>query len=577
MKKIFVSLLVIFFSSISYSQSTFVGLVLEEIDNGGAVPGTTYRLYAELSGGLVYAVYANEANPLLIESTEDFYQDGFGGDLQSDLNSAFFMMAPTMQYDTWLTIGDAYFGQGDAVSTTPGFSAFASGSSVSLGGVPLSDDSWYKFTNDPNCQPDGNGLVLLGQFTTTGTLSGYINLQGMTDTPDNDGVGWTETNIPIPVIVPGCTDPLYVEYDALATEDDGSCATLIVNGCTDSDYLEYDASANTDDGSCATLIVNGCTDSDYLEYDASANTDDGSCATLIVNGCTDSDYLEYNASANTDDGSCITLIVNGCIDNTACNYNDQANTDNDSCVYATGCDTCSGETDGTGTVINNDADHDELAGCQDATACNFNALATDSDGLCIYTIDTCDTCGGNPLDGTGVVVNNDADGDGVCDADEVAGCQDATACNYNASATNDDSSCVFTVDVCDTCSGETDGTGVVVNNDADGDGICDADEVAGCQDATACNYNENATDDNGSWILPVGCDTCSGETDGTGVVVNNDADGDGVCDADEVAGCQDATACNYNENATDDDGSCILPVGCDTCSGETDGTGVDSK
>ena len=59
----------------------------------------------------------------------------------------------------------------------------------------------------------------------------------------------------------------------------------------------------------------------------------------------------------------------------------------------------------------------------DTTACNFNALATDSDGLCIYTIDTCDTCGGNPLDGTGVVVNNDADGDGICDADEVAGCQ----------------------------------------------------------------------------------------------------------------------------------------------------------
>ena len=90
MKKIFVSLLVILFSSISYSQSTFVNLVLEEIDNGGAVPGTTYRLYAELNGGLVYAVYANEANPLLIESTADFYQDGFGGDLQSDLNSAFF-------------------------------------------------------------------------------------------------------------------------------------------------------------------------------------------------------------------------------------------------------------------------------------------------------------------------------------------------------------------------------------------------------------------------------------------------------------------------------------------------------
>ena len=205
-------------------------------------------------------------------------------------------------------------------------------------------------------------------------------------------------------------------------------------------------------------------------------------------------------------------------------------------------------------------------------------------------------------DGTGVVINNDADGDGICDADEVAGCQDAdTACNYNENATDDDGSCLYVDGICETCSGETDGTGVVVNNDADGDGVCDADEVFGCtdplyeeydplateddgscsvlsldgcSDPTACNYNENATDDNGSCILPVGCDTCSGETDGTGVVVNNDADGDGICDADEVTGCQDATACNYNENATDDDGSCILPVGCDTCSGETDGTGV---
>ena len=36
----------------------------------------------------------------------------------------------------------------------------------------------------------------------------------------------------------------------------------------------------------------------------------------------------------------------------------------------------------------------------------------------------------------------------------------------------------------------------------------------------------------------------------------NDADGDEICDELEVAGCTDATACNYNENATDDDGSC---------------------
>ena len=49
--------------------------------------------------------------------------------------------------------------------------------------------------------------------------------------------------------------PAYIEYDAAATQDDGSCATAVVNGCTDPAYTEYDASANTDDGSCATLAL----------------------------------------------------------------------------------------------------------------------------------------------------------------------------------------------------------------------------------------------------------------------------------------------------------------------------------
>ena len=39
-------------------------------------------------------------------------------------------------------------------------------------------------------------------------------------------------------------------------------------------------------------------------------------------------------------------------------------------------------------------------------------------------------------------------------------------------------------------------------------------------------------------------------------IADNDVDGDGVCDADEIVGCQ-ATACNYNVAATDA-GDCIL-------------------
>jgi hypothetical protein len=239
-------------------------------------------------------------------------------------------------------------------------------------------------------------------------------------------------------------------------------------------------------------------------------------------------------------------------------------------VYATGCETCSGETDGTGTTVDNDADDDgvcdadEVAGCQDPLACNYNASATDADS-CTYATETCAACSGE-TDGTGTVVDNDADDDGVCDADEIPGCQDALACNFNDAATDEDGSCIYPLG-CETCSGETDGTGTTVDNDADDDGVCDADEVAGCQDATACNYNTAATDDDSSCVYPVGCETCSGETDGTGTTVDNDADDDGVCDADEVAGCQDETACNYNPAATDDDGSCLVFDECGVCGG----------
>ena len=46
----------------------------------------------------------------------------------------------------------------------------------------------------------------------------------------------------------------------------------------------------------------------------------------------------------------------------------------------------------------------------------------------------------------------------------------------------------------------------------------------------------------------------------------NDADEDGVCDEDEILGCMDASACNFNADATDEDGSCEVL----SCAGCTD-------
>ena len=90
-------------------------------------------------------------------------------------------------------------------------------------------------------------------------------------------------------------------------------------------------------------------------------------------------------------------------------------------------------------------------------------------------------------------------------------------------------------------------------NDADQDGICDEFEIAGCSDAAACNYNEEATDDDG---------TCTFAEDGYDCNGNCliDTDVDGICDSFEIAGFTDPAAANYDPFATDDDASCLEPI-----------------
>jgi uncharacterized surface protein with fasciclin (FAS1) repeats len=76
--------------------------------------------------------------------------------------------------------------------------------------------------------------------------------------------------------------------------------------------------------------------------------------------------------------------------------------------------------------------------------------------------------------------------------------------------------------------------------------------VYGCTDELACNYNMDATSDDGSCEYPEEYYDCEGNC-------LNDADGDGVCDELEIPGCTNVDACNYDEDATDDDGSCEVP------------------
>ena len=97
-------------------------------------------------------------------------------------------------------------------------------------------------------------------------------------------------------------------------------------------------------------------------------------------------------------------------------------------------------------------------------------------------------------------------------------------------ATDDDGNCTY-ADAGYDCAGEC-----LV--DSDGDDVCDQDEVAGCQDEAACNYEESATDEGYCHYAATNYD-CDGNC-------LNDTDNDGVCDPLEVAGCTAPSACNYD-------------------------------
>ena len=269
--------------------------------------------------------------------------------------------------------------------------------------------------------------------------------------------------------VDGCTNILACNYNELANVDNGTCTYA-------PSYFDCDGTCISDvdsDGYCDELEIYGCTDQDAVNYDADATEEDNTCVYSSDCGANFLMLNMYDSFGDGWNGNLLTIIseigdtlhsvslaegtsasetyclTDGCYQ---FNTNDIGGwpyevswdlLDTNSNILLSGAAPSSFILT-LGDITCN------YSGCTNETALNYNPIATEDDGSCVYDdcicVDLWDpVCGSN-----GITYGNscEADCDGIdyvlgeCSS-IVYGCPDADASNYNPNATVDDGSCNY--------------------------------------------------------------------------------------------------------------------------------------
>ena len=330
-------------------------------------------------------------------------------------------------------------------------------------------------------------------------------------------------------------------------------------------------------GAAYTFVVDAAEASIDVEVtDAMASTCDyETCA-----GCTDESACNYDADASIDDGSCVGIPDGAC----DCEGNVL-----DECGVCGGTGIPDGACDCDGNML------DTLGVCGGTCAADADAdgICDDVDD-CIGDLDECGVCNGLGaiyecgcpdivVDALGICGGDcisDYNLNGICDSNEITGCTYEEACNYDPTATMDDGSCVGIPEGACDCEGNMLDECGVCGGSGIPDGACDCegnvlDECGVCGGTGIpegfCDCEGNVFDECGACGgtgIPDGACDCEGNVPDAigecGGPCEIDANSNGICDDDEVAGCTDEEACNYDPTATMDDGSCdfVSCLGC---------------
>ena len=171
--------------------SPLQGMSMELAHSGDQ--GDSYRLYANLDAGArIDAVYGNAQGALSIYAAEgSLYHDAAAGATSQAINSAFFVFVPSMEWDSYVSIGALYadgtpFGANNLNDIGIDWGIWEGG-----GDLWTDNGSWF-VTPDDAQGGELNGQVFIGQFTVQGgtgsalDLAGQVNLQGK----DANGDTW---------------------------------------------------------------------------------------------------------------------------------------------------------------------------------------------------------------------------------------------------------------------------------------------------------------------------------------------------------------------------------------------------
>jgi len=392
-------------------------------------------------------------------------------------------------------------------------------------------------------------------------------------------------------IIYGCTNSSYLEYDSLATVDNGNCMTLATYGCTDSTQFNYDPNADR------MLLTSPC-DYDLILFDDGGDSW-GNCWLGVSQG---DSLWQFKISNNGIYSDTFALELNS-YDEVYFYYfeiptpqqnpqqldiqtiqNSFKLENSYGVIIHEGNNPWPGPNENKLRHYVSDLDIYEaqpycgnecipvVNGCMDSLAYNYNPLAN-TNTVCYYN-PGCTNPGYLEYYTQGFIAGID---DGSCNTIAVFGCMDPNAFNYDPTANVSNGGCVPVILGCmnelafnynpnantpDTCIpliyGCTDPTMFnycdTCNTD---DGSC-LPYVFGCTDSTMFNFNPLANADNGSCIPYIyGC------TDPSMLNYNSQANTEDFSCIPYVYGCMDSLALNYDSLANTDNGSCIeIIMGC---------------